>query len=228
MAAGANLPRAFADPRLLRRALTHKSFGRDHNERLEWLGDALLQARTSQILFARFPDWREGRLTLLRQNLVSRAALARAAARLGLREELRLGKSEIAGGGADKKSILAGAVEALIGAAFEDGGEQAAASVIDAVIEPELESQLTRGDWRDDKTRLQEFLQQNGRNPPRYVVRRVGGEAHAPRFAAECQVEDETVACGEGGSRAAAEQAAAELACALLLAAARARSARAR
>ena len=202
----------FKDRALERRALTHKSFGRPHNERLEWLGDSLLNAAVSEILWARFPELDEGALTELRVSLIRNATLAAAARRAGLAERLRLGAGEEANNGRAKDSILAGALEAHIGAVRLDGGD--VRGLVLALLEEEIEHRATLlesggvDSLKSAKTRLQEVLQKAGRPAPLYCsaesVR--GGR---PFFRAECSA-DGRIFHGEGGSVSAAEKLAAE------------------
>ena len=204
----------FKDKALEQTALTHKSFGRPHNERLEWLGDALLYAAVSEILWTRFPDLDEGVLTELRVSLVRNQTLAGAARRAGLAERLRLGAGEDGNKGREKDSILAAALEAHIGAASLDGGDFRA--LVAALLAEEIEARarLLKTDGADvlksAKTRLQEVLQKAGKPAPSYRSRESfrGGR---PFFHAECEA-DGRVFCGEGGTVSAAEKLAAALA----------------
>jgi ribonuclease-3 len=200
----------FANAALLPRALTHRSFGADHNERLEFLGDAVLSLAVSSLLFDRFSGSDEGDLTRVRAHLVREDSLHKAAVLLGLPEMLRLSEGEARGGGAQRPSILADALEAIIGAVFLDGGFQAAHGVVqrifgDVILATEAES------WsKDAKTELQEWLQARRFAVPAYRIAATTGQAHAQTFDVECAV----VALGlsergEGKSRRAAEQEAA-------------------
>jgi ribonuclease-3 len=200
----------FANAALLPRALTHRSFGADHNERLEFLGDAVLSLAVSSLLFDRFSGSDEGDLTRVRAHLVREDSLHKAAVLLGLPELLRLSEGEARGGGAQRPSILADALEAIIGAVFLDGGFQAAHGVVqrifgDVILATEAES------WsKDAKTELQEWLQARRFAVPAYRIAATTGQAHAQTFDVECAV----VALGlsergEGKSRRAAEQEAA-------------------
>ncbi len=199
----------FSDPDLLQRALTHRSAGSRNNERLEFLGDAVLGLAIADLLYHRFSDADEGDLSRLRAHLVNRAMLARLARELSLGEHLRLGSGELKSGGRRRDSILADAFEAVLGALYLDAGYAAAAAVIQRLFEPHLEG-LEPGVLKDPKTRLQEHLQALGRPLPHYEVREVAGEAHRQRFRVACRLEDEArVTEGEGTSRRRAEQAAA-------------------
>jgi ribonuclease III len=204
------LGHAFGDPALLERALTHRSFGAGHNERLEFLGDAVLSLAISALLYERFGGSDEGDLTRVRAHLVREDSLHRAALALGLPEVLRLSEGEARGGGAQRPSILADATEALLGAVFLDAGFDAAHQVVrrlfgDVIDATEAES------WRKDaKTELQEWLQARRLPVPAYRIVATRGQAHAQTFEVECAVAVLGVAeCGEGRSRRAAEQQAA-------------------
>lgn len=202
----------FADEGLLLRALTHRSFSSDHNERLEFLGDAVLGLAVSTALVSHWPNLPEGDLSRLRANLVKQAALVDVATRLGLAPYLRLGSGELRSGGRQRPSILADALEAVIGAIYVDGGFDAATQAV------------TRwwGDWltdgkpealgKDGKTALQEWLQGRKMPLPRYEVVATHGLAHAQTFEVRCHVESLGQAfVGHGASRREAEQAAARL-----------------
>ena len=204
------LGRRFNDPRLLQRALTHRSFGADHNERLEFLGDAVLNMAVSSLLFDRFAGSDEGDLTRVRAHLVREDSLHRAALSLGLPEVLRLSEGEARGGGAQRPSILADAVEALIGAAYLDGGFDPAAQLVRQLF-GELISSTDAESWsKDAKTELQEWLQARKLPVPTYRIVATRGQAHAQTFDVECAAPALGVAeQGEGRSRRAAEQEAA-------------------
>jgi ribonuclease III len=200
----------FTQPRLLQRALTHRSFGADHNERLEFLGDAVLNLAVSGLLFERFAGSDEGDLTRVRAHLVREDSLHRAALALGLPDVIRLSDGEARGGGAQRPSILADALEAVIGAAFLDGGYDRAAALVrrlfgDIIAGTELES------WtKDAKTELQEWLQARKLPVPTYRIVATHGQAHAQIFEVECAVPALGLAePGQGKSRRTAEQEAA-------------------
>jgi ribonuclease-3 len=200
----------FATEALLYQALTHRSFGSPHNERLEFLGDSVLNCVIATLLFQRFPDLAEGELSRQRANLVRQDALARVAQTLQLGDHLRLGEGELKSGGFRRPSILADAVEALIGAIYLDGGFDAASGVIGRLYETQLAQLDPRESGKDPKTALQEFLQARKLALPVYKLVETRGEAHAQEFEVECQVVAMDLrACGRGGSRRAAEQAAA-------------------
>jgi ribonuclease III len=196
---------------LFERALTHRSAGTPHNERLEFLGDAVLGLITAQYLFERFEEADEGQLSRLRARLVSGESLAQLAAALGLSEWLALGPGEVKTGGARRESILADALEALCGALYLDGGLTVARAVMLRVLAPQL--QLDAPDeLKDPKTRLQELLQARGLALPRYSVESVQGALHAQVFRVTCEVPPlAAAASATGSSRRRAEQAAAAL-----------------
>ena len=200
----------FSDSPLLARALTHRSFGADHNERLEFLGDAVLSLAISGLLFERFAGSDEGDLTRVRAHLVREDSLHRVAVQLGLPEVLKLGEGEARGGGAQRASILADALEALIGAAFLDGGFDAAQGVIRRLF-GEIITTTDVASWtKDAKTELQEWLQARRLPVPLYRIHATRGQAHAQTFEVECAVPAlRLTESGEGRSRRVAEQEAA-------------------
>lgn len=201
----------FAEPALLRTALTHRSHSSPHNERLEFLGDSVLNAVIARQLFERFPDLPEGDLSRLRANLVRQDSLHRLASSLALGHELRLGEGEIKSGGAKRPSILADALEALFGAVWLDGGFEAANRVIVGLYSGMLAAIVPGQPMKDAKTRLQEYLQSRRLSLPKYVLVNSQGEAHAQLFTMACSIEALHLRTeGQGGSRRAAEQVAAE------------------
>jgi ribonuclease-3 len=205
------LGHAFANPALASQALTHRSFGTPHNERLEFLGDALLNCAVATVLYERFPDLPEGDLSRLRAALVNQAALSEVALELGLGERLRLGEGELKSGGFRRPSILADALEALLGAVFLDGGFAAVQAAVGSLLAGRLERAEGLPVEKDPKTALQEHLQARRLALPRYAVLKTEGEAHDQTFIVECRVEElGMMAEGRGASRRAAEQAAAE------------------
>lgn len=207
----------FRDPDLLTQALTHRSFGQPNNERLEFLGDSILNCVIAMALFARFGELREGELSRLRASLVRQEALHRIALELKLGDCLRLGEGELKSGGFRRPSILADAVEALFGAVFLDAGFDAAKAVIDRLYAVPLAEVDPRAPSKDPKTALQEWLQARKRALPAYVMVEVRGEAHAQEFEVACVIESLGVrTVGHGVSRRAAEQQSAELALAQL------------
>jgi len=200
----------FKDPALLSRALTHRSYGTDHNERLEFLGDAVLSLVISSLLYQRFGGSDEGDLTRVRAHLVREDSLHRMALQLGLPEILRLGEGEARGGGARRASILADALEALIGATFLDGGFEAASGVVEGLFGEIIETTDLSSWSKDPKTELQEWLQGRKLPVPVYRIRATRGQAHAQTFEVECSVPAlNLMESGEGRSRRAAEQEAA-------------------
>jgi ribonuclease-3 len=206
----ARLGHRFADAGLLQRALTHRSFGADHNERLEFLGDAVLSMAVSGLLYGRFQGSDEGDLTRVRAHLVREDSLHRAALTLGLPEVLRLSEGEARGGGAQRPSILADAVEALLGAIFLDGGLEPATQLVRQLF-GELITGTEADSWsKDAKTELQEWLQARKLPVPAYRIVATRGQAHAQTFDVECAVAALGLAeQGEGRSRRTAEQEAA-------------------
>jgi ribonuclease-3 len=200
----------FSDARLLDRALTHRSYGADHNERLEFLGDAVLSLVISSLLFERFAGSDEGDLTRVRAHLVREDSLHRMALQLDLPDMLHLGEGEARGGGAQRASILADALEALIGATFQDGGFEAARGVVQRLFGEIIETTDLASWSKDPKTELQEWLQARRLPVPGYRITATRGQAHAQTFDVECTVPALNLAeSGEGRSRRAAEQEAA-------------------
>ena len=198
------------DPALLEAALTHRSAGGPHNERLEFLGDAVLNCVVAQMIFREFASADEGDLSRFRASLVSGEALAVIAAEIHLGDQLRLGSGELKSGGFRRKSILADTLEALFGAIYLDGGFEAAARVIERLFVPRLDRLPSAAELKDPKTRLQELLQSKGLPLPAYAVETVSGEAHNQSFEVSCSVEVLALrAIGKGASRRRAEQAAA-------------------
>ena len=200
----------FSDPALLQRALTHRSHGADHNERLEFLGDAVLSLTVSGLLFERFAGSDEGDLTRVRAHLVREDSLHRVALQLGLPEVLRLGDGEARGGGAQRASILADALEALIGATFLDGGFDAARALVSGLFGEVIQTTDVASWSKDAKTELQEWLQARRLPVPTYRISATRGQAHAQTFEVECVVPALSLTeRGEGRSRRVAEQEAA-------------------
>lgn len=198
---------AFNDPSLLRQALTHRSYGVPHNERLEFIGDAILNCVVALSLYERFPALPEGDLSRARAHLVNKDTLAHVARRLGLGAAINLGEGEARSGGTDRPSILADAMEAVFGAVFVDAGFAAARRTIDAVYADLLRDADPSTLGKDPKTRLQEWLQSQRLPVPEYAIVGTTGEAHAQQFAVECRIAElSIVASGTGGSRRAAEQ----------------------
>jgi ribonuclease III len=200
----------FATPALCDTAVTHRSAGADHNERLEFLGDSILNCAVARLLFDAHPLADEGALSRLRASLVSGDTLAQIAADLGLGEFLRLGPGELKSGGFRRASILADALEALLGAIFLDAGFDAAASAVARIVGPRMSDLPAADSLKDPKTRLQEILQARGLALPTYTLTAVGGDPHAQAFTVTCEVPVlGVIAVGEGASRRRAEQLAA-------------------
>lgn len=200
----------FKDQELMILALTHRSFAGRNNERLEFLGDAILNFVAGEALFQRFPLAREGQLSRLRARLVKGETLAILARGFDLGEYLRLGSGELKSGGFRRESILADALEALIGAIYLDAGMEAARERVLAWLTSEMDSLTLVDTNKDPKTRLQEFLQSRACELPRYEVVDIQGDPHCRTFVVECQItllNDKTL--GQGASRRIAEQVAA-------------------
>ncbi len=207
------LGHVFTDPRLLSRALTHKSFGADHYERLEFLGDAVLSLGVSALLYQRFDRSDEGDLTRVRAHLVRQDMLHKIALQLGLPEVMRLSEGEAKGGGAQRPSILADALEAILGAVYLDAGFDAARDLVVRLFDPLLAQTSTEGWSKDAKTALQEWLQGRKLAVPNYRIEETRGKAHEQTFVVACELPAlDLLVTGEGLSRRAAEQAAAQAA----------------
>jgi ribonuclease III len=199
------------DPQLFVAALTHRSASGPNNERLEFLGDAVLNLVIARYLYFAFPDGSEGDLSRLRARLVSSEPLAEVAGQIGLGETLQLGSGELKTGGFRRQSILSDALEAVCGALFLDGGLEAAERVIQKLFEPRVAALPAPASLKDAKTRLQEYLQSRGLPLPRYTVDHTEGEAHEQTFHVVCDVSGIGArAQGSGSSRRRAEQEAAE------------------
>ena len=200
----------FSNADLLRQALTHRSFGASHNERLEFLGDGVLNCAVAAILFERFPLLAEGELSRLRASLVNQQSLCEVAREIDLGRHVLLGEGELKSGGTQRPSILADALEALIGGVFLDGGFDAARAVVLRLFAQPLASADPQTIGKDAKTLLQEFLQARHIPLPQYAVIAMGGEAHQQSFRVECAIPDLNIRTeGEGMSRRGAEQVAA-------------------
>jgi ribonuclease-3 len=199
------------DAGLFSTALTHRSVSGANNERLEFLGDAVLNLLIAEHLYRAFPMCSEGDLSRLRSRLVSGESLAQVAAALELGAALHLGSGELKTGGFRRKSILADALEALCGAIFLDGGLEAARQAVEALFAARIAALPEPATLKDAKTRLQEYLQSRGLPLPSYVMERVEGEPHAHTFWVRCDVAAlERRAQGSGSTRRSAEQEAAE------------------
>jgi ribonuclease-3 len=200
----------FNDPALLDEALTHRSARGSNNERLEFLGDAVLGAIIAAELFTAAPDASEGDLSRLRASLVKKESLARIAADLSLGDYLSLGGGELKSGGFRRASILADALEAVIGAVYRDAGMAGAHRVINHLFGEHLQTAIRSGAHKDAKTRLQEALQKDGFELPVYEVAEVSGADHDRVFRVTCAVPQKNLTVeGEGRSRRRAEQRAA-------------------
>jgi ribonuclease-3 len=201
----------FDQERLLVQALTHRSAQGENNERLEFVGDALLGFVIAEALWERLPNANEGKLSRLRASLVKRESLAALARGIHLGEHVRLGTGEMRSGGHTRESILADALEAVFAAVYMDRGFDTARNVILALFSPSLSRVAVSGASKDPKTRLQELLQADKRSLPVYEVERVSGRDHVQRFYVRCMLGDSGEATqGEGTSRRRAEQQAAE------------------
>jgi ribonuclease-3 len=200
----------FRDPDLLRRALRHRSAGPAHNERLEFLGDALVNLIVAQSLYEHWPRADEGALTRARASLVRESALAEVARRLGLGDALELGPGELKSGGHRRDSILADTLEAVVGAIHLDAGFEACRAIVLPWFEPAIQA-LPTDVGKDAKTRLQEWLQARQLPRPEYTLIETSGQDHARTFRVACETREP--ACreeAEASSMRAAEQAAAE------------------
>lgn len=207
----------FRQPALLTQALTHRSFGTPNNERLEFLGDSVLNCVMAWALHDRFPQLKEGDLSRLRASLVRQEALHRVADALDLGGFLFLGEGELKSGGSRRPSILADALEAIFGSILLDAGFDAVRETILRLFEPLMGEVNPGKPAKDPKTALQEFLQGRRRGLPQYVLCATRGEAHAQEFEVECILDGGTrIATGAGPSRRAAEQEAARVALAAL------------
>ncbi len=201
----------FVQPQLLQRALTHRSYSTAHNERLEFLGDSVLNCTIAKYLYDTYPDMPEGDLSRLRASLVNQQTLAILAQQLSLGECLLLGEGERKSGGHHRPSILADALEALFGAVLLDADFAAAEKVVLGLYVPFIVKTDLRALGKDAKTLLQEFLQGRKLALPQYSVVQIKGEAHAQTFVVSCEIACAGVTTqGEGASRRIAEQAAAE------------------
>lgn len=206
----ARLKHSFSDTRLLQLALTHRSFSADHNERLEFLGDSVLNLAVSHLLYTRLAALPEGDLSRVRANLVKQDTLHRLALELQLSPLLRLGEGEARSGGPNRPSILADALEALIGAVYLDAGFAAAEALVRRLYESVEINPRMEAAAKDPKTELQEWLQGHKMKLPVYRVAATLGAAHKQTFDVECEVPELGLReRGIGGSRRAGEQAAA-------------------
>lgn len=204
------LGREFSRPELLQQALTHRSYGSPNNERLEFLGDSILNCVIAARLYQLYPRLPEGDLSRMRAALVKEQTLAEIAGQLNLGDHLMLGEGELKSGGFRRPSILADALEAIIGAAYLDDGFLSAEAMILSLYEPLLQALDPRKIAKDPKTQLQEYLQSCKRGLPLYEVVAIRGEAHDQEFEVECILSDLDIrTVGIGHSRRSAEQKAA-------------------
>ncbi|MEJ8566628.1 ribonuclease III [Elongatibacter sediminis] len=200
----------FENPHLLRQALTHKSHGPVHYERLEFLGDSILNMVVSTRVFELHPQAPEGDLSRMRARIVRGRTLSEIASGIGLGRQLNLGPGEKRSGGFRRSSILADALEAVLGAIYIDGGYEACRAVILSLCDPLIENLPSADNLKDAKTRLQEWLQGRGRPLPEYTLVREEGADHAKSFHVECRLRDgDEVVGANGASRRKAEQVAA-------------------
>lgn len=201
---------SFDDEELIRNALTHRSVSGNNNERLEFLGDSVLNFVIAAELYQRYPEASEGDLSRLRASLVNKDSLAKLASDIGLGDWLYLGSGELKSGGLRRKSILADALEAVFGAVLLDGGYDASQTLILNVYQGLLDDAQDPESLKDAKTRLQEFLQSRRQELPQYELEQVVGKPHAQTFTVRCVISGyELVAIGKGSSRRKAEQCAA-------------------
>jgi len=207
----------FQNPDLLRQALRHRSVGVPHNERMEFLGDALVNLIVAEALHTRWPKADEGALTRARASLVRQSSMAAIARRLGLGELIEFGPGELKSGGHRRDSILADALEAVVAAVHLDAGFEACRALVLPWFEPMLDELPVGKVEKDPKTRLQEWLQARQLSRPEYTLMSSSGEEHARTFSVRCRTEDPLLdAEAEGSSLRAAEQAAAELVLAMI------------
>lgn len=214
---------SFSQVKLLQNALTHSSYANEHgedaedNERLEFLGDAVLELSTSEMLYSKFPEAPEGQMTRLRAKLVSEPALAEVARELNLDTMLLLGKGEDLQGGRDRDSLLSDAVEAILGAVFLDGGYEAAKGVVNTMLAERWPQSCDIRRVKDAKSRLQELTQKLFKQRPVYMLKESTGPEHAKTFVVEVTLPDETRLTANGSSVKKAEQNSANLALDFLL-----------
>jgi ribonuclease III len=203
----------FSQPDLLQQALTHRSFSAINNERLEFLGDSVLNFIIAHQLFNLFPHLPEGDLSRLRAKLVKESSLAEIATSLNLGDALKLGEGELKSAGWRRPSILADALEAIVGAVYLDGGFEAAQQVVALLYREKLQTIDPKSIDKDAKSQLQEYLQSKKMDLPEYQVVSIEGEAHAQTFTVQCFIKKlKLTTTGVGTSRRVAEQQAAKLA----------------
>lgn len=198
---------SFNNKSLLQKALTHRSYSRDNNERLEFLGDSILNFKIAAVLFDYHRDVDEGDLSRLRAHLVNKASLVTIGKQLDLGQHIRLGGGELKSGGWRRESIIADAVEAIIGAVYKDSGIDNAMQLVIHLYKQRLQNLPDLQQIKDAKTRLQELLQAANKPLPSYAIISVSGKAHQQLFAVECALEQPLHSCrGSGKSRRKAEQ----------------------
>ena len=204
---------SFVDDARLRQALTHRSASSHHNERLEFLGDAVLELAISGYLYQQFPTLDEGRLSRFRAQLVKKQSLADKARSLKIGQHLRLGQGERSSGGFDRDSILADSLEAILGAIYLEAGFETATASVFSWFEVELNNLATDQVHKDPKTRLQELLQAEGLPLPEYKVIGIEGKEHEQTFSVECvcRLVDEPVSANGDSIKQAEQQAAATI-----------------
>tara|TARA_Y100001935_G_scaffold255643_1_gene270395 strand:+ start:213 stop:899 length:687 start_codon:yes stop_codon:yes gene_type:complete len=201
----------FNDIDLLNQAITHRSVGPRNNERMEFLGDAILGFQIADLLYQKPDELNEGQLSRMRSFLVKKDSLAEIGRDLKLNDVISLGQGELKSGGQNRDSIIADTVEAIIGAVYLDGGMESARALISVLFQKKLSSPDLILQQKDPKTQLQEILQKKGLSLPGYKVIEITGEGHKQDFYVECSVKSiDWVSKGEGGSRRKAEQAAAQ------------------
>jgi ribonuclease-3 len=213
----ARLGHSWRQRELLNQALTHRSFSARNNERLEFLGDGVLNCVIGLMLYQRFPEQPEGRLSRLRANLVNQDSLHDIALELELGRHLRLGEGELKSGGAQRPSILADALESLLGAAMLDAGFDVASGIVERLFDAKVSAIDPAHQGKDAKTRLQEWLQPRRLGLPEYALTQTAGQAHAQMFHVECRISfgastRKLITHGHGPNRKTAEQMAAEAA----------------
>lgn len=213
----ASIGSPFAELTRLKLALTHRSFGSENNERLEFLGDSILNFIIARDLYERFPEAREGRLSRLRAKMVKRETLAEIAREFNLGDYLIMGSGELKSGGFNRNSILSDALEAIIGAIYLETDFNGVSKLVLSWFDSRLSELSLESSQKDAKTLLQETMQARGANLPEYNIVKIEGKSHNQTFYVECSIEvlTETVQ-GKGGTRRTAEQHAAEAALKLL------------
>ena len=195
---------------LLELALTHRSYSSENNERLEFLGDALLDLVLSDVLFQLYPSVNEGNLSLMRASIVNEKSLSSLARELNINDEIILGEGETLSGGQQRNSILANTIEAIVGAIYMDSDFETAAGVIKTIFKESIDSIDLSSSYKDDKSTLQELLQQQQKNLPEYLLIKTTGEKHDQNFFIDCVIKDEgIITSGEGKTIKIAEQEAA-------------------